>query len=147
MNEKIILLVEDNPDDVTLTLRALKKNNIVNEVVVAKDGVEALDYLFGAGMYEGRDTSVMPIVTLLDLKLPKLDGMEVLKRVRGNERTKLIPIVILTSSKEENDLINGYSLGANSYIRKPVDFNQFSEAIRELGLYWFLLNESPPVVK
>jgi CheY-like chemotaxis protein len=147
MNEKIILLVEDNPDDVTLTLRALKKNNIVNEVVVAKDGVEALDYLFGAGMYEGRDTSVMPIVTLLDLKLPKLDGMEVLKRVRGNERTKLIPIVILTSSKEENDLINGYSLGANSYIRKPVDFNQFSEAIRELGLYWILLNESPPVVK
>jgi CheY-like chemotaxis protein len=147
MNEKIILLVEDNPDDVTLTLRALKKNNIVNEVVVAKDGVEALDYLFGAGMYEGRDTSVMPIVTLLDLKLPKLDGMEVLKRVRGNERTKLIPIVILTSSKEENDLINGYSLGANSYIRKPVDFNQFSEAIRELGLYWILLNESPPVLK
>ena len=147
MNEKIILLVEDNPDDVTLTLRALKKNNILNEVVVAKDGVEALDYLFGAGMYEGRDTSVMPIVTLLDLKLPKLDGMEVLKRVRGNEKTKLIPIVILTSSKEENDLINGYSLGANSYIRKPVDFNQFSEAIRELGLYWILLNESPPVLK
>jgi len=147
MNEKIILLVEDNPDDVTLTLRALKKNNILNEVVVAKDGVEALDYLFGAGIYTGRDTSVMPVVTLLDLKLPKLDGMEVLKRVRGNEKTKLIPIVILTSSKEENDLINGYSLGANSYIRKPVDFEQFSEAIRELGLYWIVLNESPPVVK
>ena len=147
MNEKIILLVEDNPDDVTLTLRALKKNNILNEVVVAKDGVEALDYLFGAGIYAGRDTSVMPVVTLLDLKLPKLDGMEVLKRVRGNEKTKLIPIVILTSSKEENDLINGYSLGANSYIRKPVDFEQFSEAIRELGLYWILLNESPPVLK
>ena len=147
MKEKIILLVEDNPDDITLTLRALKKNNIVNEVVVAKDGVEALDYLFGTGMYEGRDTSVMPIVTLLDLKLPRIDGLEVLKRVRENERTKLIPIVILTSSKEENDLINGYRLGANSYIRKPVDFNQFSEAIRELGLYWILLNESPPVVK
>lgn len=147
MNEKIILLVEDNPDDVTLTLRALKKNNILNEVVVAKDGVEALDYLFGSGDYAGRDASVMPVVTLLDLKLPKLDGMEVLKRVRGNERTKLIPIVILTSSKEENDLINGYSLGANSYIRKPVDFEQFNIAIRELGLYWILLNESPPVLK
>ena len=147
MNKKIILLVEDNPDDVTLTLRALKKNNILNEVVIARDGVEALDYLFGTGMYEGRDTSVMPIVTLLDLKLPRIDGLEVLKRVRENERTKLIPIVILTSSKEENDLINGYSLGANSYIRKPVDFNQFSEAIRELGLYWIVLNESPPVVK
>jgi CheY-like chemotaxis protein len=147
MKEKIILLVEDNPDDVILTLRALKKNNIFNDVVVAKDGVEALDYLFGAGIYAGRDTSVMPVVTLLDLKLPKIDGLEVLKRVRGNERTKLIPIVILTSSKEENDLINGYSLGANSYIRKPVDFEQFNEAIRELGLYWILLNESPPVVK
>jgi CheY-like chemotaxis protein len=147
MNKKIILLVEDNPDDVTLTLRALKKNNILNEVVIARDGVEALDYLFGTGMYEGRDTSVMPVVTLLDLKLPRIDGLEVLKRVRENERTKLIPIVILTSSKEENDLINGYSLGANSYIRKPVDFNQFSEAIRELGLYWIVLNESPPVVK
>ena len=147
MKEKIILLVEDNPDDITLTLRALKKNNISNEVVIAKDGVEALDYLFGTGMYEDRDTSVMPVVTLLDLKLPRIDGLEVLKRVRENERTKLIPIVILTSSKEENDLINGYSLGANSYIRKPVDFNQFSEAIRELGLYWILLNESPPVVK
>ncbi len=147
MNKKIILLVEDNPDDVALTLRALKKNNILNEVVIARDGVEALDYLFGTGMYEGRDTSVMPVVTLLDLKLPRIDGLEVLKRVRENERTKLIPIVILTSSKEENDLINGYSLGANSYIRKPVDFNQFSEAIRELGLYWIVLNESPPVVK
>jgi len=136
MNEKIILLVEDNLDDIALTLRALKKNNIFNEVVVAKDGVEAIDYLFGTGMYEGRDTSVMPVVTLLDLKLPKIDGLEVLKRVRGNERTKLIPIVILTSSKEESDLINGYSLGANSYIRKPVEFEGFTEAIRELGLYW-----------
>ena len=147
MKEKIILLVEDNPDDITLTLRALKKNSIFNEVVVAKDGVEALDYLFGTGIYAGRDTSVMPVVTLLDLKLPKIDGFEVLKRVRSNERTKLIPIVILTSSKEDDDIINGYSLGANSYIRKPVDFEQFTEAIRELGLYWILINEPPPVVK
>ena len=147
MKEKIILLVEDNPDDITLTLRALKKNSIFNEVVVAKDGVEALDYLFGTGIYAGRDTSVMPVVTLLDLKLPKIDGFEVLKRVRSNERTKLIPIVILTSSKEDDDLINGYSLGANSYIRKPVDYEQFTEAIRELGLYWILINEPPPVVK
>jgi CheY-like chemotaxis protein len=147
MKEKIILLVEDNPDDITLTLRALKKNSILNEVVVAKDGVEALDYLFGTGIYAGRDTSVMPVVTLLDLKLPKIDGFEVLKRVRSNERTKLIPIVILTSSKEDDDLINGYSLGANSYIRKPVDYEQFTEAIRELGLYWILINEPPPVVK
>jgi CheY-like chemotaxis protein len=147
MKEKIILLVEDNPDDITLTLRALKKNSIFNEVVVAKDGVEALDYLFGTGIYAGRDTSVMPVVTLLDLKLPKIDGFEVLKRVRSNERTKLIPIVILTSSKEDDDLINGYSLGANSYIRKPVDYEQFTEAIRALGLYWILINEPPPVVK
>ena len=147
MKEKIILLVEDNPDDITLTVRALKKNSILNEVVVAKDGVEALDYLFGTGIYAGRDTSVMPVVTLLDLKLPKIDGFEVLKRVRSNERTKLIPIVILTSSKEDDDIINGYSLGANSYIRKPVDFEQFTEAIRELGLYWILINEPPPVVK
>ncbi|MFA6221238.1 MAG: response regulator [Desulfomonilaceae bacterium] len=147
MKDKIILLVEDSPDDITLTLRSLRKNNILNEVVVAKDGVEALDYLFGTGIYAGRDTSVTPVVTLLDLKLPKIDGLEVLKRVRGNERTKLIPIVILTSSKQESDLINGYSLGANSYIRKPVDFEQFNEAIRQLGLYWILLNESPPLVK
>ena len=147
MKDKIILLVEDSPDDITLTLRSLRKNNILNEVVVAKDGVEALDYLFGTGIYAGRDTSLTPVVTLLDLKLPKIDGLEVLKRVRGNERTKLIPIVILTSSKEEKDLINGYSLGANSYIRKPVDFEQFNEAIRQLGLYWILLNESPPLVK
>lgn len=147
MKDKIILLVEDNPDDITLTLRSLRKNSILNQVVVAKDGVEALDYLFGTGIYAGRDTSVTPVVTLLDLKLPKIDGLEVLKRVRGNERTKLIPIVILTSSKQESDLINGYSLGANSYIRKPVDFEQFNEAIRQLGLYWILLNESPPLVK
>jgi two-component system response regulator len=144
MSEKIILLVEDNADDEELTLRALKKNNIQNEVVVARDGVEALDYLFGTGAYAGRDTSNVPSVTLLDLKLPKVDGLEVLKRLRADERTKLLPVVILTSSKEEQDLLNGYKFGANSYIRKPVDFAQFMEAVRNLGLYWLLLNESPP---
>lgn len=144
MREKIILLVEDNADDEALTLRALKMNNILNEVVVARDGVEALDYLFGTGKHVGRDTSQLPSVTLLDLKLPKIDGLEVLKKVRANEVTKLLPVVILTSSKEDQDLINGYSLGANSYIRKPVDFSQFSEAIRQLGLYWLVLNESAP---
>jgi two-component system response regulator len=145
MTEKIILLVEDNPDDVELTLRAFKKNNILNRVIVAHDGVEALDYLFGTGMYVGRDAKELPVVVLLDLKLPKIDGLEVLKRVRGNERTRLIPVVILTSSAEEKDVINGYSLGANSYIRKPVEFDQFVEAMRHLGLYWLLWNEPPPV--
>ena len=145
MNDKVILLVEDNPDDEALTLRALKKNNIQNEVVVARDGVEALDYLFGSGKYAGRDVSVLPSVTLLDLKLPKIDGLEVLEKVRADELTKLLPVVILTSSKEEQDLIRGYKLGANSYIRKPVDFSQFIEAVRQLGLYWLLLNESAPV--
>ena len=145
MNDKVILLVEDNADDEALTLRALKKNNIQNEVVVARDGVEALDYLFGNGKYAGRDVSVLPSVTLLDLKLPKIDGLEVLEKVRANELTKLLPVVILTSSKEEQDLIRGYKLGANSYIRKPVDFSQFIEAVRQLGLYWLLLNESAPV--
>ncbi|MEA5602397.1 response regulator [Nostoc sp. UHCC 0252] len=140
----MILLVEDNPDDEALTLRALKKNNIMNEVVVARDGVEALDYLFGKGVYADRDMSVMPNLILLDLKLPKMDGMEVLRQLRTDDRTKILPVVILTSSKEEQDLINGYSLGANSYVRKPVDFSQFSEAVRQLGLYWFVLNESPP---
>jgi two-component system response regulator len=144
MNEKIILLVEDNPDDEELTLRALKKNNIQNDVVVARDGVEALDYLFGTGAYAGRDTSNVPAVTLLDLKLPKVDGLEVLRKLRADERTKYLPMVILTSSKEEQDLLNGYKFGANSYIRKPVDFAQFIEAVRNLGLYWLLLNESPP---
>lgn len=144
MDNNVILLVEDNPDDVELTLRALKKNNIKNEVVVARDGVEALDYLFGAGSYSGRDTSLMPSLILLDLKLPKLDGLDVLRRVRADERTKVLPVVILTSSKEEQDLINGYSLGANSYVRKPVDFTQFIDAVGKLGLYWLLLNESPP---
>ncbi|MBE8999537.1 MULTISPECIES: response regulator [unclassified Nostoc] len=142
----MILLVEDNPDDEALTLRALKKNNIMNEVVVARDGVQALDYLFGKGVYTDRDMSVMPNLILLDLKLPKMDGLEVLRHLRADERTKILPVVILTSSKEEQDLINGYSLGANSYVRKPVDFSQFSEAVRQLGLYWFVLNESPPRV-
>ncbi len=145
MSDKVILLVEDNPDDEALTLRALKKNNIQNDVVVARDGVEALDYLFGTGKHAGRDTSVTPSVTLLDLKLPKIDGLEVLKKIRDDERTKIMPVVILTSSKEEQDLINGYKLGANSYIRKPVDFSQFIEAVRQLGLYWLLLNEAAPV--
>ena len=145
MGKKVILLVEDNPDDELLAIRALKKNNIMNEVVVARDGVEALDYLFGTGAYAGRDMSVMPQVVLLDLKLPKIDGLEVLRRLRDDERTELLPVVILTSSKEELDLTTSYSLGANSYIRKPVDFVQFTEAIKQLGLYWLVLNESPPI--
>ena len=140
---KTILLVEDNPDDEFLTRRALKKNNIGNEVVVAHDGAEALDYLFGTGAYEGRDLSAMPQVVLLDLKLPKVDGLEVLRRLRGDERTSLLPVVILTSSKEQQDLVDGYGYGANSYIRKPVDFGQFVEAVRQLGLYWLVLNETP----
>jgi CheY-like chemotaxis protein len=145
MNEKVILLVEDNPDDEELTLRALKKNNIQNPVVVARDGVEALDFLFGTGPFSGRDVSVLPSVTLLDLKLPKVDGLEVLKRIRAHSQTMILPVVILTSSKEDQDIINGYKLGANSYIRKPVDFPQFIEAVRQLGLYWLLLNESAPM--
>jgi two-component system response regulator len=145
MSDKIILLVEDNADDEKLTLRALKKNNISNEVVVARNGAEALDYLFGTGTYARRNLSVMPQVVLLDLKLPKVDGLEVLRRVRADDRTKLLPIVILTSSNEEADRINGYGLGANSYVRKPVDFNQFLEAVRQLGLYWLVLNEPSPV--
>jgi two-component system, response regulator len=144
MENKIILLVEDNADDEKLTVRALHKNNITNEVIVARDGVEALDYLFGTGSYIGRNLNIMPQVILLDLKLPKLDGLEVLRRLRANERTKLLPVVILTSSNEEQDRISGYGLGANSYVRKPVDFAQFSEATRQLGLYWLVLNEPPP---
>jgi two-component system response regulator len=146
MNNKILLLVEDNPDDETLTLRAFAKNNISNQVVVARDGVEALDYLFGIGTYAGRDVRIQPQLILLDLKLPKLDGLEVLRRLRGDERTKLLPVVILTSSKEDEDRIQSYRLGANSYIRKPVDFLQFIEAVRQLGLYWLVLNEAAPQV-
>ena len=142
--DKAILLVEDNPDDEALTLRALKKNNIKNEVVVAHDCAEAMDYLFGTGKYAGRNTDVMPQVVLLDLKLPKVEGLEVLRRVRADERTKLLPVVILTSSNEEQDRIDGYGLGANSYVRKPVDFSQFIDAARQLGLYWLILNEPPP---
>ena len=146
MNDKVILLVEDNPDDEALTLRALKKNNILNEVVVAHDGVEALDYLFGTGTHAGRNPSHLPQVVLLDLKLPKVDGLEVLRRIRADERTKLLPVVVLTSSKEEQDLLKSYSLHANSYVRKPVDFTQFTEAVRQLGLYWLVLNEAPPQI-
>ena len=147
MANKTILLVEDNLDDVDLTLRALKKNNIKNEVVVVNDGAEALDYLFGTGKYSNRDLTVMPTVILLDLKLPKLDGLEVLRTLRANNQTKLLPVVILTSSKEEQDIISGYSLGVNSYVQKPVDFNQFADAVCNLGLYWLLLNECPPTKK
>jgi len=136
---KIVLLVEDNPDDVELTLRSFKKNNIYNPMVVVKDGAEALDYLFGQGAYAGRDMSVMPSVILLDLKLPKVDGMEVLRRIRGDDRTKLLPVIILTSSREEQDLITSYKLGANSYVRKPVDFNKFVEAIKLVGVTGCLL--------
>jgi len=145
VNDKIILLVEDNTDDVTLTERALKKSHILNKLVVAKDGVEALDYLFGTGIWAGRDISNMPEVVLLDLKLPKINGLEVLQRMRADNRTKLLPVVILTSSREEKDLIAGYTLGANSYIRKPVNFNQFVDAVHQLGLYWLVLNEAPPL--
>ncbi len=147
MNDKIILLVEDNPDDVELTLRAFKKNKISNKVVVAKDGVEALDYLFGKGMYKGRDVKDLPVVTLLDLKLPKISGLEVLKAIRQNEFTRLLPVVILTSSAQEEDVANGYKLGANSYVRKPVSFNEFVEAIKLLGLYWLIWNQPPPLGK
>ncbi len=141
----IILLVEDNPDDEALTLRAFHRNNIRNPVVCVRDGQEALDWLFGEGAYRGRNPAERPAVVLLDLKLPKVDGMEVLRRVREHPQTKLTPIVILTSSKEDRDRLEGYSLGANSYIQKPVDFEQFVEAIRQLGLYWLVLNEPPPL--
>jgi two-component system response regulator len=144
MTRRPILLVEDNPDDEALTLRAFKKNNIMNEVVVARDGVEALDFLFGTGSHAGRDTRDLPQVVLLDLKLPKLDGLEVLRRIRADERTSVLPVVILTSSKEERDVIEGYRHGCNSYVRKPVDFDEFLKAVRQLGLYWLLLNEGPP---
>lgn len=145
MADKIILLVEDNADDEKLTLRALQKNKISNEVVVARDGAEALEYLIGNGSHAESKLNPLPQVVLLDLKLPKVDGLEVLRRLRANERTKFLPVVILTSSNEEQDRITGYALGANSYVRKPVDFSQFMEAARQLGLYWLILNEPPPV--
>ena len=145
MEHKIILLVEDNADDEALTIRALKKNNIGNKVFVVRDGAEALDFLFCTGVYADRDPNEMPQVTLLDLKLPKVDGLEVLRRLRADERTRLLPIVILTSSNEEKDVVAGYQLGANSYVRKPVDFIEFLEAARQLGLYWMVLNETAPL--
>jgi CheY-like chemotaxis protein len=145
VRDKIILLVEDNPDDEALAIRALKRNHISNEIVVAHDGVEALDFLFGTGIHIGRDISIKPTVILLDLKLPRIDGIEVLRRLREDDRTKLVPVVVLTTSSEEQDMLDSYSLGCNSYIRKPVDFIQFSEAIRQLGMYWLLMNEPPPI--
>lgn len=145
MDDKIILLVEDNPDDEALTLRALKKNNIRNEVLVARDGVEALDYLFGTGAYTGRDLSQQPQVILLDLKLPRMDGFEVLERIRSSEATRFLPVVILTTSNEDQDRVRGYGLGANSFVRKPVEFDKFIDAVRQLGLYWLILNETAPV--
>ena len=143
MKTKTILLVEDNPDDVQLTLRALKKSNILNEVVVAQDGIEAIDYLFGTGKHAGRDSRIQPQVVLLDLKMPRMDGLEVLSRIRSDERTRLLPTVILTTSSEDRDRVESYKLGANSYILKPVDFEQFAHAVQQLGLYWLVLNESP----
>ncbi len=143
MASKLILLVEDNPDDAELTLRSLRRNNILNEVVIARDGAEALDYLFAIGPYAGRDPPVRPDVVLLDLKLPRLNGLDVLRRLRADPRTQLIPVVILTSSSEDEDILASYRLGANSYVRKPVEFARFAEAVKQLGLYWLLTNESP----
>lgn len=142
--DAVILLVEDNPRDETLTLRALEKSNVANRVVVARDGVEALDYLLARGDYAYRDIEDTPQVILLDLKLPRMDGLEVLSEIRNDPRIKLVPVVILTSSLEEQDMVRGYGLGANSYIRKPVDFRQFTEAVRQLGMYWLLMNQPPP---
>jgi two-component system response regulator len=145
VKDQVILLVEDNARDEALTLRALKKSNIVNEVVVARDGVEALDYLFGTGSYAGRDLDMMPQLIMLDLKLPKVNGLQVLERIRHDERTRRLPVVVFTSSNEEEDLVNSYNLGANSYVRKPVDFEQFLEATKQLGLYWLVLNQIPSI--
>jgi two-component system response regulator len=144
MENKVILLVEDNQDDEELTIRTLKKNNILNDIVVAHDGIEALDYLFGTGKFKDRDMNVMPVIIMLDIKLPKISGLEVLKRIRSDKKTKLLPVVILTSSDEERDLIESYKLGANSYVRKPVNFSQFQKAVQQLALYWLLLNSAPP---
>ena len=146
MNTRFILLVEDNPSDVGLTRRALEQSHISNRLVVAEDGREALDYLFATGAHADRDVSDLPTLVLLDLKLPRMDGREVLRQIRADARTRRLPVVVLTSSQEEQDIIASYDLGANSYIRKPVDFVQFAEAIRHLGLYWLVLNEPPPRV-
>jgi two-component system response regulator len=146
MHKKIILLVEDNPDDEELTLMALEKNNILNQVVVARDGAEALEFLFGSGPESATRRKILPAIVLLDLKLPKVDGIEVLQRIRADEFTRRLPVVVLTSSTEERDLFESYSLGCNSYVRKPVDFEMFVEATRQLGLYWLLLNEPPPEI-
>jgi CheY-like chemotaxis protein len=143
MDEKVILLVEDNPDDIALTLRAFKKCNISNNVVIIEDGEEALDYIECKGKYIGKSKLDLPTVILLDINLPKVNGFEVLKAIRENESTKFLPVVILTSSKEELDILNGYKLGANSYIQKPVDFQNFFEAVQTLGLYWLIINEQP----
>ena len=143
MQNKVVLLVEDNPDDEALTLRALRKHNLANEIIVARDGQEALDYLFGEGEYAGRDIYSLPQVILLDLKLPKVDGLQVLEQLRNTEHTRNVPIVVLTSSSQEQDMMRSYDLGANSYVRKPVDFEEFLEAARQLGLYWLVLNEVP----
>ena len=145
MDNKVILLVEDNPRDEALTLRALKKSNIVNDVIVARDGVEALDYFFGEAAQENSEARPIPQLVLLDLKLPKIDGLEVLRRLRADKSTRRLPVVVFTSSSEEEDMISSYSLGANSYVRKPVEFEQFLEATKQLGLYWLVLNEAPPV--
>jgi two-component system response regulator len=141
---KCILLVEDNPDDAALTVRAFKRSHVLNPITVARDGIEALDFLFARGLHGSRADMSLPALVILDLKLPKLDGLGVLKAIRGDERTRLLPVVILTSSKEEQDLISGYSLGANSYVRKPVDFNEFLEAVKVLGIYWLMMNQAPP---
>lgn len=143
MEEKIILLVEDNADDEELTIRTLQKNHLKNKIVVVRDGVEALDYLYGTGEYKDRDLSISPVLIMLDIKLPKLNGLEVLKKIKADPRTKFIPVVVLTSSDEEKDLVESYQLGANSYVRKPVDFAEFQNSVRQLALYWVLLNESP----
>ena len=142
--EKMILLVEDNPDDEALTMRALKQSKLANEIVITRDGNEALEFLFGTGKYEGRDVATTPAVVLLDLKLPKLSGLEVLERLRADSRTKLVPVVVLTSSSEDEDMLRSYQLGANSYVRKPVVFGKFADAVSQLGLYWVLLNQLPP---
>lgn len=143
-DSKVILLVEDNPDDVALTLRAFKRSHLMNPIAVARDGVEALDYLFGRGVHEKRAAQALPTLVILDLKLPRLDGLGVLKAIRADDRTRFLPVVILTSSKEEQDLISGYTLGANSYVRKPVDFAEFVEAAKVLGIYWLMMNQVPP---